>query len=207
MDEDRGDQHILMNTSLGSLGTEQMGISSTQSNHISSKNTKQGQGSMLAMLSAENQRKDDTVSPLSPAPYSDKHPCDPQNPEEAGKEIGANPPIMGSHMHPFEAQKPTSLKKPLNKPSYTNEPTNTPLSPRKGNLKRVARVQGRRTQNANMQTQSPVGLLGSKRAAMHECLDENVSKPQKKQHESYQTEAQNILERSAVAATHHRRDK
>ena len=68
MDEDRGDQHILMNTSLGSLGTEQMGISSTQSNHTSSKNTKQGQGNMLAMLLAENQRKDGTVSPLSPAP-------------------------------------------------------------------------------------------------------------------------------------------
>ena len=108
---------------------------------------------------------------------------------------------MGSHMHPLEAQKPTSPKKPLNKPSYTNEPINTPLSPRKGNLKRVARAQGRRTQNANMQTQSPVGLSGSKRAAMHECLDENVSKPQKKQCESYQIEAQNILERSAVVAT------
>ena len=158
------------------------------------------------MLSTENQRKDDMVRPLSPTHSLEKHPRDPQKPVEAGKETEANPSIVGFHMHPLEAQRPTSPKKPINNPSHTNEPTNTSLSPRRGNLKRVARAQGRRTQNTNMQKQSPTGLSGSKRVAIHDCLDENVNKPQKKQRESCQTEAQNNLERSAVAATQHHQE-
>ena len=227
MDEDLGNQFFLMNTSLVSLGTKQIGLSSAQSNHTSSNNMKQGQGNTLAMLSAENQRSDNTVRPLSPAPSLEKLSRDSQMPVEAGKETEATPFVVGFHKHSLEAHKPTSPKKPVNNPSHTNEPTNTSssstkpinnptlineltntsLSPKRRNLKGVAKAQGRGTQNTNSKDQSPTRLSGSKRAATYECLDENVNKSQKKQRESCQIETKNYIERSAVTTEQHRREQ
>ena len=72
MDEDFSNQVFPMNTNPVSLGMEQAGLSSAQSNHMSSQSTKQGQGNTLATLSAKNQRSDNAVSPLSPSPRSYK---------------------------------------------------------------------------------------------------------------------------------------
>ena len=164
-----------------------------------------------------------SVSPLSPAPSLDKLPRDSQLPVEAGKEIEATPSVMGSYMHTLEANKPTNPKNPINNPSYTNKPTNTPsspkkltnnpslisdttstsLSPKRRNLKRIARAQNGGPQSSNLKEQNPTRLSGSKRATTYECLNENVNKPQKKQHESCPTKTQKI-ERSAVSAEQHR---
>ena len=48
-----------------------------------------------------------------------------------------------------------------------------------------------------MQAQNIAGLSGSKRIAMHDCLDESVENPQKKIRASHQTDVLNHLERSA----------
>ena len=227
MDEDFGNQVFPMNTNSVSLGTKQVGLSSAQSNHMSSQSTKQGQRNTLATLSVENQRNDNAVSPLSPTPSLEKLSCDSQMPVEAGNEIEATPSVVGFHMHTFEAHKPTSPKKPINNPSHTNKPTNTPsspkklinnptliseltstsLSPKRRNLKRVAKAQGKGPQSTNLKDQSPTRLSSSKRAATYECLDENVNKHQKKQCESCPTEAQNKFERLVVTAEQHRREQ
>ena len=181
---------------------------------------------MLNTMSAENQRSDNTVSPLSPAPSLDKLSRDSQMPAEAGEETEATPSVLGSHMHTLEANKPTSQENPIDNLSHTNKPTNTPLSPNKltrnplliseptstslspkrRNLKRIARAQNGGPQSSNFKQQNPTRLTGSKRAATDECLNENVNKPQKKQRESCPTETQKI-ERSAVSAKQHRREQ
>ena len=113
-----------------------------------------------------------------------------------GKEVEVNALDMGFQMHSSEAQKSPSPK-PKNKPSPKNEPTNTPLRPKRANLKRVARAQGKKPQNFNMQAQNIDGLSSSKRIVMHDGLDESVENPQKKIRASHQIDVLNHLERSA----------
>ena len=113
-----------------------------------------------------------------------------------GKEVEVNALDMGFQMHTSEAQKSPSPK-PTSKPSPKNEPTNTPLCPKRGNLKRVAKAQGKKPQNFNMRAQNIAGLSGSKIIAMHDCLDEIVENPQKKIRASHQIDVLNPLERSA----------
>ena len=180
---------------------------------------------MLNAMSAENQRSDNTVSSLSPALSLDKQSHDSQMPAEAREETKATTFVLGSHMHTLKA-KPTSHENPVDNPSHTNKPTNTPLSPNKltsnpiliskptstslspkrRNLKRIARAQNGGPQSSDLKQQNPTRLIGSKRAATDECLNENVNKPQKKQRESCPTETQKI-ERSAVSAKQHRREQ
>ena len=102
MDEDSRNPIFPMNTNPMSLGTKQAGFSSGQSNHTSSQSAEQGQGNTLDALSAENQRSDNAVSPLSPAPSLDKLSRDSQLPAEAGEETEATPSVLGSHMHTLE---------------------------------------------------------------------------------------------------------
>ena len=151
-------------------------------------------------------------------------------PAEAGEKAEAMPsvlgshmhtPVLGSHMHTLKA-KPDAHEEPDN-PSHTNKPTNTLLSPNKltsnpilisepistflspkrRNIKRIARAQNGRPQSLDLKQQNSTKLTGSKRAATDECLNENTKKPQKKQCESCPTETQK-LERSAVSAEQHR---
>ena len=124
------------------------------------------------------------------------HLRDSQKSSMTGKEVEVNALDMGFQMHSSEAQKSPSPK-PTNKPSPKNEPTNIPLCPKRGNLKRVARAQGKKPQNFNMQAQNIDGLSSSKRIVMHDCLDESVENPQKKIRASHQTDVLNHLERSA----------
>ena len=163
MDEDLGNQFFPMNTNPASIGSEKMGHSSAQSNHTSSNNMNQEQGYTLAMLSVEKQRSDNTVHPLSPTPSLEKLSRDSQMPVEVGKETEAMPSVVSYYKHALEAHKPTSPKKPINNPSHANEPTSTSsyskkpinsptpinesinisLSPKRRNIKRIARAQGR----------------------------------------------------------------
>ena len=182
-----------MTASPACLSVEQTRHSIALSNHLSSNNTNQGQGSKSVVLLVENQRNDDQVRPSSPTPSSEVHSCASQKSSVTEKGVEANAPDMGFQMHPSEAQK-SSSPKPIRKPPPKNEPTNTLLSPMRGILKRVARAQGKKPQNCNMQAQNLARLTGSKRIAMHACLDGSVKNPQKKLHVSHQTDALNHLD-------------
>ena len=159
MEEDIGVQHNLMIVSQASLGMEQARHSIALSNHTSSNNTNQGQGNKSVVLSVENQSNDVQVRPLSPMPSSNMHLRDSQKSSMTGKEVEVNALDMGFQMHSSEAQKSPSPK-PTNKPSPKNEPTNTPLCQKSGNLKRVARAQGKKPQNLNMQAQDYCWAFG-----------------------------------------------
>ena len=104
------------------------------------------------MLSVENQSNDAWVRPLSPTPSSDVHPRVSQKSFVTGKEVEVKALNMGFQMFSSEAQKSPSLKL-TSKPSPSIEPTNAPLCQKSGNLKRVARAQGKKPQNFNMQAQ------------------------------------------------------
>ena len=66
---------------------------------------------------------------------------------------------IGFQMFSSEAQKSPNPK-PTSKPSPSIEPTNTPLRQKSGNLKRVARAQGKKPQNLNMQAQDYCWAFG-----------------------------------------------
>ena len=76
---------------------------------------------------------------------------------------------MGFQMFSSEAQKSPSLK-PTSKPSPSNEPINTPLCPKSGNLKRVARAQERNHKILICKHKIIVGLLGSLWRVVCSCL-------------------------------------
>ena len=106
---------------------------------------------------------------------------------------------------PFEAHELTSPLKQLNQPPSNNESTTIPLSPRKGNWKRIARAQGKQTQTptTNPDTQNLVGLSGSKRVGRLYFSEENEGKPLKKHYDSHHSNTHDTTERSAVVAKQH----
>ena len=148
-----------MAASQASLGTKQVRHSIALSNHTSSNITNWGHGSRSVVLSVENQSNDAWVRPLSLAPSSDLHSRISQKSFMMDKEVEVKVSDMGFQMFSSEAQKSPGPK-PTSKPSPSNEPTNTPLCPKSGNLKRVARAQGKKPQNFNMQAQDYCWALG-----------------------------------------------
>ena len=84
---------------------------------------------------------------------------DSQGSSVKGKNVIVKAPVLGSPLLASESQfSPGSF--PTNNPSPFNEPTNSPLCPQRGLLKRVAGAQGKKTQNFNMQTQVKCWALG-----------------------------------------------
>ena len=156
------------------------------------------------MQLAKNPEKSDKVRPLSLEPFLDKHAFDPHKTCELEKEIEDESSIVGRPKHsPFEAHKVTSTLKAFKVPPISLETTNTPLSPKRGNWKRVARAQGKKPQNVNPQTQNVTGLLGSKRPGRLDFMDEYEGTPQKKLCDSVHTDVYDNQERSTVAAEQH----
>ena len=158
-EEDTGVQHSSMAASQVSLGMEQARHSIALSNHTSSNITNRKHGSRSVVLSVENQSNDARVRPLSPTPSSDVHSRVSQKSFVTGKEVEVKASDMGFQMFSSEAQISPSPK-PTSKPSPSIEPTNTPLCQKSGNLKRVARAQGKKPQNLNMQAQDYCWAFG-----------------------------------------------
>ena len=125
--------------SLVSRGTEQARHSIALSNRTCSNNMNQRQGNKLGVLSSP---------PLEPsALFRRALSCFPR---VFRAEVKAS--VLGLLLFPSEAQKsPCHL--PISTPSSCYEPRNTPL-------KRVARAQGKKPQNCNMQAQEFRWALG-----------------------------------------------
>ena len=117
--------------SLASRGTERARHSVALSNRTCSNNLNRRQGSKSGVLSGPPLPSALSRSALSCFPWVLR------------AEVKAS--VLGLFLFPSEAQKsPCHL--PINAPSPCYEPTNTPL-------KRVARAQGKKPQNCNMQVQ------------------------------------------------------
>ena len=133
------------------------------------------------MQPAENPTKSDKVHPLSLEPFSDKHTCDPHKNIETGMEVGDESFIVGRpKLPPSKVHEVTSPLKSIKEPLISLETTNTPLSPKRGNWKRVARTQGKKFQNVNPQTQNVAGLSSSKSIGKLDFMDKGEGTPQKK---------------------------
>ena len=159
---------------------------------------------------ARNPAKDEKVSHLSPTPISDKCSNDFQKIVVSGNEVCDESSIVGlTKQTPFKAHELTSPLKQLNQPPSNNEFTTIPLSPRKGNWKRIARAQGKQTNtsNSNPVSQNVMGLTGSKRVGkLVFSEEENECKPSKKLRDSHQSNTYDTTKRSAVAAKQHHRE-
>ena len=145
MEEYTAVQHIPMVICLASLGTEH---SITLSNHTSSNNKSRGLGCWSDVLSVENQTYNALASPSSPAPSPAIH-----------SRVFPKVLSMGFQMLFSGAHKSPSPKL-IGKPFPKNEPTNTPLWPMIGNLKKIARAQQKNVQNFNMKAQEYLWALG-----------------------------------------------
>ena len=143
-------------------------------------------------------------------PLSDKCSSEPQKVFVVGNEVCDESSIVGlPKQTPFEAHELTSPLKQLNEPPINNETTTIPLSPRKGNWKRIARAQGKQTHtsNSNPNSQIVMGLTGSKRVGkLVFSEEENECKPSKKFRDSHQSNTYDTIERSAVVAKQHRQE-
>ena len=141
---------------------------------------------------------------MSLEPFPNKHAYDLHKTCEPGKEVGDESSIVGRpKLSPFEAHEVTSPLKSFKVPPISLETTNTSLSPKRGNWKRIARAQGKKTQNVDPQTQNMTGLSCSKRLGKLDFMDEDEGMPQKKLHDSVHTNVYKNQERSAVAAKQH----
>ena len=144
------------------------------------------------MQPAENPTKSDKVHPLSLEPFSDKHTCDPHKNIETGMEVGDESFIVGRpKLPPSKVHEVTSPLKSIKEPLISLETTNTPLSPKRGNWKRVARTQGKKFQNVNPQTQNVAGLSSSKSIGKLDFMYKGEVTPQKKKkknHGSFHTD-------------------
>ena len=114
-------------------------------NQAHPKNTQPGLGGVADKPSvkslARNLAKDEKVSFLSPTPLSDKFSNESEKILVTGNEVCDESSIVGlPKQTPFEAHEITSPLKQLNEPPINNETTTVPLSPRKGNWKRIARA-------------------------------------------------------------------
>lgn len=129
---------------------------------------------------------------------------EPQKIPVAGNEVCDESSIVGlPKQPPSKAQEINSPLKQTNEPLINNETTTTPLSPRKGNWKRIAKAQGKKIQIINPDTQNLMGLSGFKRINKLDFSEENEGKPMKKHCDSYYSNTHDTTEISAVAAKQH----
>ena len=178
------------------------------------KNTQPGHGGVSAKPSvkspARNPAKVDKVSLLSPTPLFEKCSNESQKILVTGKEVCDESSTVGlPKQTTFEAHEVTSPLKQINKPPISNETTTVPLSPRKGNWKRIARAQGKQTQTSTSSpdSQNLMGLTGSKRVGKLVFLEEeNKCKPPKKLCDSHHSNTHDTTKRSTVVAKQHRRE-
>ena len=153
---------------------------------------------------AKNPEKSDNVCPLSLEPFPDKHAYDLHKTCESGKVVGDESFIVDRpKLSPSEAHEVISPLKSFKVPLISLETTNTPLRLKRGNWKRVARAQGKKSQNVDPQTQNVIGLSGSKRIGRLNFMDEDEGTPKKKLRDLVHTDVYNNQERSAVAAKQH----
>lgn len=127
---------------------------------------------------AEKLEKVDKIHPLSLEPFPNKHACDFHKIYESGKDVVDEFSIVGRSKHStIEAHEVTSPLKSFKKPPINLETTNTPLSPKRGNWKRIAEAQGKKSQDVDPQTQNVSRLSGIKRLGRLDFMDEEEGKP------------------------------
>lgn len=194
------------------METEQIELPMPIQNNTRPENTQPGHGSgsdkPSIKPSAVNPETGGKVSFSSPSPLF--YNCDSEawKISVVGNEACDESSIVGLTKHPPpEAHEISNPLKQTNKPSKNNETTTGSLSPKKGNWKRFARAQGKQGQNNKSETQSLVGLSGSKRSNRLVFSEESKGKPLKKQRDSLQDNTHNTTDRSAVTAMQHRREQ